>query len=331
MPLITGHSAPILDFDFNPFFPNILATGSEDCKVKIWSIPEGGLRSNMNASFATLSGHNRKVLGIRYHPTVAHILNSISADGSSKLWNVEQSREYYSVKPPSQDQASNTFYDMVWNNTGSMMITSTKDKSIHCIDARNSKIPVTISNVHDGGKCIKLVSLDDDADRILSVGNTKGSMRQVKIWDPRNTSSEVMKLDIDNSAGTLMPFYDIDAGLLYLAGKGDGNIRVYELKQNSIEFYPVTDFKSNVANKGMAMVPKRCMDVMHREINRFLKLTNSAVEPISFFVPRKAAGFQADLYPDIPGDVPPHTVEQWLKGSNRLPNKVSLAPNGTTP
>lgn len=48
-PLITGHSAQVTDFNFSPFKSELLATGSDDCMVKLWNIPnqnelESGLR-----------------------------------------------------------------------------------------------------------------------------------------------------------------------------------------------------------------------------------------------------------------------------------------------
>lgn len=38
-PLIAGHSAHVTDFTFSPFHSQLLATGSEDCTVKLWNIP----------------------------------------------------------------------------------------------------------------------------------------------------------------------------------------------------------------------------------------------------------------------------------------------------
>ena len=43
-PLISGHKAAVLDLEFSPFNPYILATASEDCMVKIWALPEGGIK-----------------------------------------------------------------------------------------------------------------------------------------------------------------------------------------------------------------------------------------------------------------------------------------------
>lgn len=38
-PKIAGHSAQVTDFGFSPFSSKLLATGSEDCMVKLWNIP----------------------------------------------------------------------------------------------------------------------------------------------------------------------------------------------------------------------------------------------------------------------------------------------------
>jgi coronin-1B/1C/6 len=45
------------------------------------------------------------------------------------------------------------------------------------------------------------------------------------LFDPRNLKSPIVGKDIDSSASLLMPFYDEDTSIMYLAGKGDSNIR----------------------------------------------------------------------------------------------------------
>jgi WD40 repeat protein len=35
LPKITGHKGRIIDLDWNPFNDKIIATGSEDCTVKV--------------------------------------------------------------------------------------------------------------------------------------------------------------------------------------------------------------------------------------------------------------------------------------------------------
>ena len=81
--------------------------------------------------------------------------------------------------------------------------------------------------------------------------------------------------------------YDNDTSLLYIGGKGDGNIRTYEIKDSSPFFTEITPFVSDVPTKSLCLAPKRSVDVMNCEVNRLYKLTNNAVAPIAWTVPRK--------------------------------------------
>ena len=54
---VCGHSRPVLDIKWNPFNDNIVASGSEDCTVKLWYIPDGGLVSDLREHLVDLLGH----------------------------------------------------------------------------------------------------------------------------------------------------------------------------------------------------------------------------------------------------------------------------------
>ena len=41
--LLKGHKGPVLDIAFSPFHEDLLVTGSDDTKAKLWRIPDGGL------------------------------------------------------------------------------------------------------------------------------------------------------------------------------------------------------------------------------------------------------------------------------------------------
>jgi len=59
-PYFNGHTGTVLDFEFNPFHSQILSTSSEDTTVKVWGIPEEGLKENVTESLMTLHGHHKK-------------------------------------------------------------------------------------------------------------------------------------------------------------------------------------------------------------------------------------------------------------------------------
>lgn len=322
VPYLSGHAAAITDFDFNPFNDHILATGSEDTLIKLWQIPEGGLTEKINESLVDLVGHQRKVTLMRFHPTAGTVLASASADNTVKLWDAEKAMEILSIN----DVHDQLIQELVWDTNGNQLATTCKDKCIRIFDGRTGAVSSTISPAHDGAKSMKLAFLGQTG-KLFSVGFTKTSMRQIKIWDPRNTSSEIFRLELDSAAGVIMPFFDQDTNLIYLAGKGDGNVRVFEVTPEGDSLNTITDFRSNVSAKGMAMVPKRALNILGNETARLLKLTATSVEPLSFIVPRKAEGFQDDIFPDTFSGEASHTTEEWLTGSDQPPKTKSLNPN----
>ena len=63
-PKVSGHRNPVLDVAWNPFNENQIASCSEDCTVKLWDIPDGGLQENLTAYALDLSGHQKKVVSV---------------------------------------------------------------------------------------------------------------------------------------------------------------------------------------------------------------------------------------------------------------------------
>lgn len=322
LPTIAGHSGPVLDMEFNPFDDYMIATGSEDATIKVWQIPEAGLTQMIKDPLIDLQGHSRKVTLMRFHPTAANVLASTSADQTVKVWDLTKGCEINTLNG-AHEQLIN---ELIWDYTGNQYVTTSKDKHIRFVDGRQGAVSQIIENAHDGTKSIKMVNLGNTG-KFLSVGFTRESQRQLKIWDPRNTSAEVLRMDMDQAAGVIMPFFDPDTNIVYLAGKGDGNVRCYEVTDNGTQMFSCTDFRTNVSAKGMAFVPKRGLNILANETARLMKLTpNGSVEPLSFVVPRKSEGFQEDIFPDTASGEPAHTSDEWLAGSDLPPKTMSLNP-----
>jgi len=163
-------------------------------------------------------------------------------------------------------------------------------------------------------------------EKLFSMGFSKTSERQYSLWEPRNLSKALSTTNVDTASGILMPFYDNDTSVLYIAGKGDGNIRYYEIVDEDPYIYFLSEFKSATPQRGMGMLPKLAVDVSVCEITRLLKLTANAVEPISFQVPRKSDIFQDDLYPPTSSNEPALSSDQWFSGQTSNPKTVNLSP-----
>jgi coronin-1B/1C/6 len=315
-PLIAGHKAAVLDVDFNPFNDYILATASEDCYIKIWSIPEGGLKENMTDSVQSLQGHRRKVGNVKFHPTAANVLASTSQDFSVKIWDIATGQCKLTLEGP-----TDIIQSIAWNYDGSRLATTCKDKKNRIADPRSGKFEI-IENGHEGVKGSRVLWVDD---KVFTVGFSKGSEREYMLFDGSNLK-QILRKGIDNSSGQLMPFYDDDTKMIYLAGKGDGNIRYYEYTGNDEYIYALSEFKSNKPTKGGCFMYKTGLNVSECEVARFLKLEVSKMVPISFTVPRKSDLFQDDIYPDTAsgsGESALSTAD-YFAGKNAQPKKVGL-------
>lgn len=195
-----------------------------------------------------------------------------------------------------------------WNYDGSLIATTCKDRKLRVWDPRTQK-EVHVAESHGGIKGSRLVWLGNTG-RILTVGFSKSQERQIHLWDGKDWEKPLKEEIIDTSAGIIMPFWDDDSKMLYLAGKGDGNIRYYEfVDEDPAIYYYVSQFQSSTPQRGMAALPKRCVDVTNNEIMNLFKLTPNAIEPISFRVPRKSDQFQEDLFPDCISDEPALTAD----------------------
>jgi WD40 repeat protein len=82
--MLQGHKGEVLDIDFNPFAPHVIATGSDDTTIKVWSVPAEGITAPITASDYTLEGHQKKVTLLNWHPTASNVLMSCSADNTIK-------------------------------------------------------------------------------------------------------------------------------------------------------------------------------------------------------------------------------------------------------
>lgn len=322
-PVLDGHKGPVLDFEFNPFHEALIATGGDDGKIMIWGIPPGGLKESTSDALVTMTGHQKKITVLRFHPTADHVLASGSFDNTVKIWDAEMGEEKVTV-----NHEGNMILDLQWNYDGSQLISSAKDKLVRLLDPRTGSVTSSVE-AHDGTKTCKVENLGQSG-KLCTVGFTRQSKRQVKIWDYKKMDKEVASQDIDQAAGVLMPFYDEDLNLLFVAGKGDGNIRYFEIVDEDPFIFFISEFKTNTPQRGVAMLPKRTVEVLPCEVDRFLKLTSTSVEPIRFICPRKSDLFQADLFPDCRSTKASNKAADFFGGKDAKPNLMSLDPKKRT-
>ena len=317
VPLVSGHKGAVLDMDWNLFNENILATVSEDGYGRIWSIPDGGLTENMEEPVQLLKGHKRKIGTARFHPTADNILATSSADFTVKIWDIVSGDAKLTV-----EGHSDLISSCMWNKNGSQLVTTCKDKKIRILDPRNNKIAQDWAG-HQGVKGSRAIWIGDK-NYVFTVGFTRTSEREFNLWDPRSTDKPIHHTNVDSASGVIAPFYDEDSHMIYLAGKGDGNIRYYEVVDDAPHIYYLTEYKSASPQRGLNLLPKRACNTAICEVMRAFKVTPTMVEPISFTVPRRSDLFQDDLFPPAFAGKPAMTGDEWLGGKDADPITMSL-------
>ncbi|KAL3280273.1 hypothetical protein HHI36_017768 [Cryptolaemus montrouzieri] len=316
---VTGHKGPVLDIKWNPFNDNIIASASDDCTIKLWHIPDGGLAVHLTDWLVELQGHKRRVSYIEWHPTAENILLSVGFDHIIIVWNIENGEAVNII-----DCHPDVIYSLALNRDGSLIATTCKDKQLRIIEPRSGIIK-SMGYCHMGSKASKVTFLGSSG-RILTTGFSRHSDRQYAVWDQNNLSKELHSDTVDSSSGVVFPFYDPDTNVVFLAGRGDGNIRYYEITDEFPYIHFLNQFLSGNPQRGLGVMPKRGLNTSICEIFRFYKLhaTKGLCEPISMIVPRKSDQFHDDIYPNTASSKPALTAQEWIRGCNAMPILVSM-------
>ncbi|KAH0628489.1 hypothetical protein JD844_009742 [Phrynosoma platyrhinos] len=290
----------------------------------------------LDPHYPRICGHKGNVLDIKWNPFDDFVIASCSEDATVKIWNIPQHLLTTSITEAQKELLghSRRVGLIEWHPTASNILFSTGyDYKIMIwnLDTKESVIQAPL----------KTISFHTDV--ILSMSfNTEGSLlatacrdRKIRIIDPRagillqgDLSVPLFEEDVDGSSGLLFPFYDSDTNMLYVLGKGDGNIRYYEISSEKPYLNYLMEYRSPLPQKGIGIMPKRGLDVSSCEIFRFYKLipVKSLIEPVSMIVPRRSETYQEDIYPMTAGVQPALTAQEWLSGANKGPVLMSLRP-----
>ncbi|CAH1106121.1 unnamed protein product [Psylliodes chrysocephalus] len=316
---VTGHAGPILDIKWNPFNDNVIASCSDDCTIKLWHIPDEGLSVHLTDWLVELQGHKRRVGYIEWHPTAENVLFSAGFDHLVIVWDIEKGEAINII-----DCHRDAIHSMSLNRDGSLLATTCKDKKLRIIEPRTGRVQAE-GMCHSGSKASKVVYLGSTG-RLLTTGFSRHSDRQYSVWNESDLSRPLFTDSIDSSSGVVFPFFDPDTNMVYLAGKGDGNIRYYEVTDEAPYVHFLNQFLSGNPQRGLGFMPKRGLRIAQCEVFRFYKLhaTKGMCEPIGMIVPRKSDQFHDDLYPDTAGSKPALSAHEWIRGKNAMPLLISM-------
>uniref|UniRef100_G3P254 Coronin n=1 Tax=Gasterosteus aculeatus aculeatus TaxID=481459 RepID=G3P254_GASAC len=184
-PTVCGHTGPVLDIDWCPHNDHVIASGSEDCTVMVWQIPENGLVTSMAEPVVVLEGHSKRVGIITWHPTARNVLLSAGCDNQIIIWNVGTGEAMITLDEMHPD----VIYNVTWNRNGSLICTACKDKAIRVIDPRKEMIvadnmeeAMTVNEM-DTSNGVLLPFYDPDTNVVYLCGKGDSSIRYFEITD----------------------------------------------------------------------------------------------------------------------------------------------------
>ncbi|KAI1292171.1 Coronin-1C [Halotydeus destructor] len=315
-PLVAGHKGPVLDIAWCPFNDNVIASASDDTVVRVWQIPDGGLVRPLTEPIVELHGHQRRVGQVVWHKSASNVLLSTGADCKIIIWNVGTGEILSTIDHP------DLIFGCDWSWDGSRLVTTCKDKKIRVYDPRSGELELEAEG-HEGAKPQRAIYLRNNL--IFTTGFSRMSERQYSLRSEAALGEPIILETLDTSNGILSPYYDPDVNMIYLSAKGDGNIRYFEITDESPFVHYISTLQSTEPQRGVGFMPKRGCDVLSCEIARCFKLhARGYVEVISFTVPRKSELFQEDLFPDTAGDIAAITAEEWANGEDAEPALLSL-------
>jgi len=282
-------------------------------------LPAGGLTQDITQPVQILEGHQKKLSLVRWHPTANNVLSTCAYDNAVKVWDVEKGKEICSM-----DDHPDFPISMEWNEDGSLLATSCKDKYIRVFDPRKKGSAIKALGL-EGAKGQRIVWIGP-LNKLVTVGFQKNNTRGYAVFDCKKMDAAPTVSDLDAAAGVFIPYYDADTSMMYLAGKGDAAIKYWEVTNEEPIVHFLSEFRDTESTKGACFLPKSLCDTTKCEVAICYRVMKDWISPVSFQVPRKSEMFQGDIFPDTYAGRPSSTADEYAAGTNRNPLKRSMKP-----
>jgi len=177
---------------------------------------------------------------------------------------------------------------------------SCKDKRVRIIDPRKNRVECDFEP-DETLKDTRVLWTSED--KLLVVGFAKGSRRQVSLWDIKS-KKKLGTLELSTSQATMIPWFDEDTRVLFIATVGSGNVDMFQINGVAPFIDPLSTFSGQGDITGHYFLKKSRVDVRQVEIAKSVKLARLVpggymIFPVSWTVPRKRLEFfQDDVFPE---------------------------------
>lgn len=325
VPLIRGHTEQISSFSLSKLKYNLVATGGLGGLINIWEFGENGVEQDMNEADVTFQNEG-KVRKLRFHSSVNGILAAALEDFNGHelaIFNVDNDANECSI-----DAHPAMIWDIAWCTANpALLATTCKDKNTRVIDPRANRV-VEAWEPPEGQRDTRVLWTGSD-DRLITCGFGVRSSRSVSLWDLRNTAKPIGTKELSVSNSNLLPVYDEDTRLLFVNAVGERQFHILLMEDTKITTLAGWKTEPQHHTLGIAMQEKSMCDVTNVEVAKVVRLTQNALLPITFRVPRKRKEFfQDDIFPPTRATESLMEGSEWFDGKNVKPRYVALQPEG---
>ncbi|EGT60188.1 CBN-POD-1 protein [Caenorhabditis brenneri] len=320
------NKALVTDLQWNPFDEGQLAVGTDCGQINLWRFTsEDGPRNEMEPE-KTIKIGGEKITSLRWHPLAANLMAVALSNSTIELWDVAEPKLYSRFV-----NHTGGILGIAWSADGRRIASVGKDATlfVHEPASQEQRVYERKSVVESTRAARVLFACDDRI--VIVVGMTKSSQRQVQMYDATTTDlRHIYTQVIDSATQPLVPHLDYDSNVLFLSGKGDRFVNMFEVIYDSPYLLPLAPFMSPVGSQGIAFHHKIKCNVMAVEFQVCWRLSDKNLEQIVFRVPRvKKDVFQDDLFPDaFISWEPVTTAAKWMTGEQAAPVFRSLKPDG---
>ncbi|KAF2860685.1 dynein regulator [Piedraia hortae CBS 480.64] len=181
---LSGHRQPVTSVAFHPTFSS-LASGSEDCSIKVWDYELGELER-------TLKSHTKAVLDVDFGgPRGNTLLASCSSDLTIKLW--DPADEYKNVRTlPGHDHSVSCVRFIPSGAagaplSGNLLASASRDKTIRVWDVTTG---YCLRTLRGHGEWVRSLAPSPDGRWLLSTS----SDQTARTWDLSQPDAHAQKL-----------------------------------------------------------------------------------------------------------------------------------------
>lgn len=307
VPRICGHASLVTHVKFHNFNDNILATCSNDKTVRLWEIPDDGVKSDIKQEKICYKEHTKKTNLCYFHPSCADVVASASHDNTIHTWNCNTAQNVTKVNINEQPTA------LCWNSNGAFLGACGKAKG-YIIDPRTGKITHTTTNF-DSPKNCNMKFISENCFIVLCGG--KNQKRSLKLFDVRKSKDGVLtetakhELDINNLF--VCSQFDDSANFFICSGKGEKSYYVFDVSGENLKL--LTVYKGG-DHYYFTLCDKRQVDYKELEVCRWGEVDKNSIQFHHLYLYKNDKTFDANVYPPVCVPVPTLDFNSWMGGKN---------------